>query len=118
MDDRRAFSRHAVLMEGKLFSPDMLSCVDVAIKDLSEQGALLCAAAPSTFPARGYLWAARTGTLFECQVRWRKNGRLFGLRFTDASSQDRVRALIAACASGTQDPKRNAPHAVGPARAA
>jgi hypothetical protein len=71
MDDKRAFTRHAVQIAGKLISADMLCCVDVVIKDLSESGALVSSAAPAAFPKRGYLWQAKTGTLFECEVRWR-----------------------------------------------
>ena len=106
MDDKREFTRHSVQIAGKLISADMLCCVDVAIKELSEGGALVSSAAPATFPKRGYLWQAKTGTLFECEVRWRKNSRLFGLRFTDPLARDRLRELIASCAAETRRRKR------------
>jgi hypothetical protein len=119
MDDRRAFRRHPVQIEGKLISPDMLHCVDVLIRDLSEEGALVSSSVPAGFPERGYLWQARTGTLFECAVQWRKNGRLFGLRFADASCRARLRALIASCAVEADDHKqRQVPYGVASARAA
>ena len=118
MHDKREFPRHAVQIVGKLISADMLCCVDVAIKELSEGGALVSAAAAAAFPKRGYLWQEKTGTLFECEVRWRKNSRLFGLRFTDASSRDRLRALISACATVAQKHKRGVPHTVVSIRAA
>jgi hypothetical protein len=103
MEDKRAYPRHPVRIEGKLISPDMLCCVDVVIKELSEGGALVSSAVPATFPRNGYLWQAKTGTLFECEVRWRKSNRLFGLRFTDATSRDRLRGLIDACTAAADD---------------
>jgi hypothetical protein len=36
-------------------------------------------------------------------VRWRKSNRLFGLRFTDATSRDRLRGLIDACTAAADD---------------
>jgi hypothetical protein len=107
MDNRREFPRHPVQIAGKLISADMLCCVDVVIRELSEGGALVSAPTPAAFPKRGYLWQAKTGTLFECEIRWRKGGRLFGLRFTDESTRDRLRALIAnsAIGSGHGNPK-------------
>jgi hypothetical protein len=92
-----------VQIEGKLISPDLLFCADVVVHDLSEDGALVRSSAPVAFPERGYLWQARTGTLFECNVRWRKNDRLFGLRFADAAGRARRRALIAACGARRAD---------------
>jgi PilZ domain len=103
MQDRRAYTRHAVRIEGKLISTDMDCCVDVVIQELSEGGALVSSAKSIDFPRNGYLWVAHTGTLFQCELRWRRSNRLFGLRFNDESSRDRLRALIDACASGTQD---------------
>jgi hypothetical protein len=103
MTDRRAYPRHAVRIDGKLVSPDMNCSLDVVITDLSEDGALVRTFAPATFPDRGYLWQARTGTLFECQIRWRKNGKLFGLRFIDTSGRARRRTLIAASTAADFD---------------
>ena len=105
MEDRRSYPRHAVVIEGKLISPDMECCVDVTIRELSECGAHVTSLVPATFPRKGYLWQAKTGTLFECEVRWRKSNRLFGLRFTDAASNDRLRALIAACTAAPVERK-------------
>jgi hypothetical protein len=118
MIDRRSLPRYAVQIEGKLISPDLLCCTDVVVHDLSEDGALVRASTPVAFPERGYLWQARTGTLFECQIRWRKNDRLFGLRFTDPAGRARRRALIAACgARPVQVVGEGSPNAIG-ARAA
>jgi hypothetical protein len=110
MHDRRAHPRHPVRIEGKLISADMLCCVDVVVQELSEGGALVLAAAAAEFPRTGYLWQARTGTLFACEVRWRKSNRLFGLRFTEDASRERLRALIKACASGTSERRPGVRH--------
>jgi hypothetical protein len=103
MQERRAYPRHPVRIEGKLISTDMDFCVDVVIQELSEGGALVSSAKTTDFPRNGFLWVAHTGTLFQCELRWRRSNRLFGLRFNDESSRDRLRALINACTSGPQE---------------
>ena len=118
MNDNRTSSRHAVQIAGKLMSPDMSCCIDVVIRDLSEDGALVSASAPAHFPERGYLWQARTRTLFECRVQWRKHDRLFGLRFTDVSGRETRRALIAACSGEVQVSGRVVPYRHASTRAA
>lgn len=96
MNDKRAFPRQTVSISGKLISPDMSCTLDVVIQDLSEDGAMVSAVAgPARVPERVYLWQAQTGTLFECNVRWRKNDSQFGLRFTDVCGRIRRRALMA-----------------------
>lgn len=99
MQDKRTSIRYGVRIEGKLMSPDMAFCVDVVIRNLSEGGAMISALAPAdAVPERVYLWQAQTRTLFECQVQWRKNDRLLGLRFTDECSRLSVRDLLEAAA--------------------
>ena len=99
MQDKRASTRYGVRIEGKLMSPDMAFCVDVVVRNLSEDGALVSILAPvNIVPERVYLWQAQTRTLFECQVQWRKNDRLVGLRFTDDCSRLSVRDLLESAA--------------------
>jgi len=99
MHDRRNLPRYGVRIEGKLMSPDMTFCIDVVIRNLSEDGALISALAPADLiPERVYLWQARTRTLFECKVQWRRADRLLGLRFTEQCSRLSVRDLMAAAA--------------------
>lgn len=99
MQDRRTQPRYDVQIEGKLMSPDMALCVDVVVRNLSEDGAMISALAHANMvPERVYLWQARTRTLFECQVRWRKNDRLLGLHFTENCSRLSVQALLDAAA--------------------
>ena len=112
MHDRRNSPRYGVKIEGKLMSPDMSCCVDVVIRNLSEDGALVSAlATPGLIPERMYLWQAQTRTLFECKVQWRKNDRLLGLCFTDTSNRARRRAIIdaAMAVSGQAQPRVSGP---------
>jgi hypothetical protein len=74
----------------------MSTCVEVAIHDLSEDGAFVTSKVPAQLPERVYLWEAHDGTLFECAVRWRKRDKLFGLHFPDSAGRARRRALISA----------------------
>ena len=104
MQEKRSFPRHPVSIAGKLFAPDMSRCVDVEIKDLSEDGAFVAADSTVELPERVYLWEAVNGTLFECIVRWHKLGKFFGLRFADSLGTDRRRALIEAATTAARAP--------------
>ena len=58
MQDRRTNSRMGVRIEGKLMSPDMVFCIDVVIRNLSETGAMISALSPAhQIPDRVYLLA-------------------------------------------------------------
>jgi hypothetical protein len=72
----------------------MTYCVDCTIRDLSETGALVSTTAPERVPSKVFLWQKETGVLFECEVRWQKAERLFGLRFVDVCGRTQRRALI------------------------
>lgn len=109
MLNNRAFPRHQVRINGKILSPDGSHTVDCVVKDISEGGALVNVPPNMMLPSRVYLWQAETGTLFECDVRWRKLD-LVGLHFIDIASRSKVRALIDRCSSG-------APRQTSPSRA-
>jgi PilZ domain len=96
MQERRAFNRYQVRIGGKLIAPDMSTCAEVAIHDLSEDGAFVTSMVPAQLPERVYLWEAHTGTIFECTIKWRKRDKLFGLHFSDGAGRARRCALIAA----------------------
>ena len=113
MNERRAVERYEVRIAGKLISPDMSDCVDVVIRDLSEDGALVTSTVPASLPERIYLWEARKGTIFECGVRWRRLDRFFGLHFTDSAGRARRRALIEAATSAPVE-DRPRPRACAP----
>jgi PilZ domain len=98
MPDNRAFPRHQVRITGKIVSPDASFTADCLVKDISEGGALVSVPSNVTLPDRVYLWQAETGTLFECQVRWRKLN-LAGLHFIDLASRAKSRELIDRCVS-------------------
>lgn len=109
MDDRRERPRYEVQIAGKLMSTDMSFCVDVAIEDLSENGALVHALAPiDLVPSRVYLWQAQTRTLFECVVQWRKSPHVLGLKFADTTSQQRRRSLLESATSVLRREKTDA----------
>ena len=79
----RAFVRQQVHIDAKIAAPDMSSCVDCVVVDISENGALVSASRnAAAIPDRVYLWQSKTGIVFECEVRWRKLN-LVGLRFVD-----------------------------------
>ena len=104
MQEKRSSPRHQVSIVGKLIAPDMSRCVDVEIKDLSEDGAFVAASSAIELPERVYLWEAVKGTLFECTIRWHKLGKFFGLRFADSLGRERRRALIEAATAAARAP--------------
>lgn len=105
MQERRASPRHEVHIAGKIISPDMTCVTDCTIRSFSENGALVHTPAPTTVPSKVYLWQRCTGTVFDCQVRWQKNGNQFGLQFIDISGRALRRALIEKYASEAARPK-------------
>jgi hypothetical protein len=114
MHERRAFARHKVRISGKLIAPDMSTCVEVVIHDLSEDGAFVTSKIPAQMPERAYLWEAHAGTIFECTIRWRKRDKLFGLHFPDAAGRARRRALIVAVTANAREEPFRVPVAPRP----
>lgn len=100
MFQERTFSRYEVAIQGKIMSPDLAHSFGCVIKDVSEGGALVAIENGAEVPDRIYLWQKQTGTIIECQVRWRKPG-LAGLKFADANAPA-VRALTRICTSAAR----------------
>jgi hypothetical protein len=94
MQDRRSAPRYEVRIDAKIFSPDMSFCADCIIRDLSETGALVSTVVAAQLPPRVYLWESKSNSLIECEPRWQKNNKLFGLRMIDGSDRTRRAALI------------------------
>lgn len=114
MQERRAFPRYKVRISGKLMAPDMSTCIDVTIHDLSEDGAFVTSRVAAQLPERAYLWEAHAGTIFECAIKWRKRDKLFGLHFPDSASRPRRRALLSAVTSGLREEPFRMPAAPRP----
>ena len=110
----RAYIRHEVAIAGKILSPDLSSCVECVVQDVSEGGALVTLDAETGLPDRVYLWQAETGASIPCDVRWQKMKRA-GLRFADPNAPA-VRALTRICLppSSRIEPMRlRLPHGAG-----
>lgn len=100
MHRERAFTRHQVRIEAKILSPDLVSCIECVVMDVSRGGALVSVRSAATVPDRVYLWQAKTETILECEVRWRKFG-LIGLKFIEQDT-DELNTLIEACVPAAQ----------------
>ncbi len=96
----RAHTRQQVSIGAKVLAPDLTSCADCVIKDVSPGGALISVRGEAQVPDRIYLWQAQTETSLECEVRWRKLN-LIGLQFV-APEDLQVRALLRACSPPAQ----------------
>ena len=93
------YVRYAVRVQARLFAVELPVPVDCLISNLSETGAQLVVKQPVKLPKRIYLAVGKGGCVFECDVRWWKFNRLFGIRFSSNSNVEARRALVAhACA--------------------
>jgi hypothetical protein len=96
MQEKRAYPRFDVEIEGRLIFADGSCVLDCVIVDISESGARIKAALDVTAPPRAYLWQAKTATVFECEVRWQER-KLIGLVFVDICGRQMRKSLIEAC---------------------
>jgi hypothetical protein len=96
MQEKRAFPRLDVEIEGRLIFADGNCVLDCVIIDISEAGARINTALDVVAPPRVYLWQAKTATVFECEVRWQER-KLIGLLFVDICGRQMRRSLIEAC---------------------
>jgi len=92
--DYDPYVRYAVRVHAKLFAVDLRVPLDCIICNLSEGGAQLALEQPFKLPRRVYLTVGEGGCVFECDVRWWKFNRLFGIRFSSDSDPKARRALV------------------------
>jgi hypothetical protein len=103
MQDRRVHPRFDVEIDGRLIVPGDSRLHDCTILDLSEGGARITLTAARDLPTTVYLWEKRSGTVFECEVRWRGEHSA-GLRFVDTCGRRTRDRLLA---HGTPAPVRS-----------
>lgn len=94
--DRRASPRHEVRKDGKILFVDQPFFIECAIRNMSESGALLSMLVNFPLPREILLWEEKTGTIYECDVRWRKD-HMVGVHFVDVCGQSMRRALLEKC---------------------
>ena len=94
--DRRDSPRREVRKDGKIIFVDQPFFIECAIRNMSDGGALLTMLVNFPLPRDILLWEERTGTIYECDVRWRRE-HLVGVRFVDVCGQTMRRALLEKC---------------------
>ena len=92
-NERRAAPRYEVRKDGRLLFIDQPCFVECAIRNISEDGALVSMLVSVSLPPVVLLWEQRTGAIHECEVRWRK-GRTVGVHFTDVYGRATRRAML------------------------
>jgi PilZ domain len=95
-DDRRAFARHHVHKNGKIIFMDQPFFVECTIRNISEDGALLSMLVSVPLPQDILLWEEKTGRLFECSIRWRRD-HMVGVHFTDVCGRATRHAMLERC---------------------
>src|SRR5262245_55403618 len=91
--ERRAFPRTQVRKNGKILFMDQPCFVECIIRNISEDGALISMLVSVPLPQEILLWEQRTGALYECEVRWRKD-HMVGVHFIDICGRAARRALL------------------------
>ena len=92
-NERRAAPRYEVRKDGRLLFIDQPCFVECAIRNISEDGALVSMLVSVALPPVVLLWEQQTGAIHECEVRWRK-GRTVGVHFTDVYGRATRRAML------------------------
>jgi hypothetical protein len=95
-DDRRAFARHHVRRNGKIIFMDHPFFVECTIRNISQDGALLSMLVSVPLPPDVLLWEEKTGRLFECAIRWRRD-HMVGVHFTDVCDRATRHAMLERC---------------------
>lgn len=94
--NRRAVARLQTRKNGKILFVDQPCFVECIIRNISEDGALLSMLVSVPLPQQVLLWEQRTGTLYESEVRWRRD-HMVGVHFLDARGRASRRALLKKC---------------------
>ena len=89
-NDRRNFPRLQVQKNGKILFFDQPCFVECIIRNISEDGALLSLIVSVPMPREILLWEQRTGKLYECEMRWRKD-HMVGVHFVDVRARSKSR---------------------------
>jgi hypothetical protein len=95
-DDRRASARHPVRRNGKIIFMDHPFFVECTIQNISQDGALLSMLVSVPLPQDILLWEERTGRLFECAIKWRRD-HMVGVQFTDLCDRATRHAMLERC---------------------
>ncbi len=95
--DNRAHPRLETCLKGRLLSLDGRCNYNCVVLDVSEGGASVTTAEFGLVPTRVFLCLAQSTNIFECDVRWRREGQV-GLCFIDGVPRSMRKALLNLCA--------------------
>jgi hypothetical protein len=85
-----------VRKNGKIVFVDQPFFVECIIRNISQDGALLSLLIPVALPQDVLLWEEKTGRLYECSIRWRRD-HMVGVHFTNLNGRAERRALPQRC---------------------
>ena len=97
VNDKRVHPRFEARLKGRLLSLDGHCNYNCTVTDVSEGGARVSTLEFGLVPARVFLVLVKSGDIFECDIRWRREGEL-GLRFIDGIPRSMRKALLNLCA--------------------
>ena len=97
LNDNRAHPRFEARLKGRLLSLDGRCNYNCLVVDVSEGGARAATSEFGLVPNRVFLILATNSDMFDCDVRWRRDGEV-GLRFIDIVSRSTRSALLRLCA--------------------
>jgi hypothetical protein len=95
-NNNRAHPRFPARLDGRLLSLDGRCNFKCTIVDVSEDGARIRAADLQLIPGKAFLFVAKTGDIFECDIRWQRGDEI-GLHFIDNAARSQRKALLKLC---------------------
>ena len=95
-ENRRALARRQIRKDGKILFEDQPFFIECAIRNISDDGALLTMLVNYPLPRRILLWQDHVGVMYKCDVRWKRD-LIVGVRFFDICGRAIRRALLEKC---------------------
>jgi hypothetical protein len=74
--ERRAHPRHRALLAGKLANEGATETIDCAIRNLSDDGAMVETTTPHLIPNELHLVQIKEGIAWDAEVIWRRGNRV------------------------------------------
>jgi hypothetical protein len=93
LTDRRAYARQDVHRAGRIIFFDEPCYIECTVRNISHDGAQVVMQMALALPYHVVLWEERTGLIYECDVRWRKDCTV-GLQFIGLCSRSERLALL------------------------
>jgi PilZ domain len=104
--DYDPYCRYPASAEALVHASGLRVPIGCVIRNISEGGALVTLNRPVQLPKQIFLALRKGADALECEVRWRRSNRLFGVRFGPGNKPETLEALLKACVVTTPEQHR------------